>query len=66
MAKITLEKPKKSRRQVTQEWLDNCALEGIFPDQQTLDEFEKVDTSDITPEQYLDYLQKKYSPKNSA
>lgn len=53
MAKIELIKSKKSQREVTQEWLDNCTLEGIFPNQKTLDEFAMIDASDITPEQYL-------------
>jgi hypothetical protein len=64
MAKIELVKSKKSRSQITQEWLDNCALEGIFPDQKTLDEFAMVDASEMTPEQYLAYLNQKYPSKN--
>lgn len=60
MAKSELQKLQKSRQEITKEWLDNCALEGIFPDQKTLDEFARVDSSDMTPEQYLAYLDKKY------
>lgn len=60
MANVVLEKPKKSRRETTEEWLDHCALEGIYPDQETLDEFALVDASDISPEEYLAYLNKQY------
>ncbi len=64
MAKIELTKPQKTRQEITQQWLDNCALEGIFPDQQTLNEFAMVDASDMTPEQYLAYLNQKYPSKS--
>lgn len=60
MKKQLLVRPRKNRHGLTQEWLDNCALEGIFPDQQILNEFEMIDASDMTPEEYLTYLDQKY------
>lgn len=64
MAKIDWVKAQKAHQETTQEWLDNCALEGIFPGQQTLNELAMVDASDMTSEQYLAYLNQKYPSKS--
>lgn len=56
-------KPTKSRQQITQEWLDNCAIEGIFPTEQTLEELKFFDESNLTTEQFRNYLIEKYKQK---
>lgn len=63
MTKINLEVSKKSRHQITQEWLDNCALEGIFPTPETIAELESFNSSNLTTEQFRTYLINKYSAK---
>lgn len=63
MSKKPLLKTAEERRQITRDWLTHCALEGIYPDAATLVEFEQVDASHMTAEDYLTYLNAKYPAK---
>lgn len=53
-------------RQVTRDWLANCALEGIYPDAETLAEFELVDSGKLSAEEYLTYLKAQYPAKTEV
>lgn len=65
MAQAKKMTPDPIRSQRARDWLVNCALEGIYPTEETLADLVKLDSGDMTPDQFLHYITAKYRTNSS-